>query len=284
MINLHAHSNHSLDGNVEVNKLLKEAEKNNINYISVTDHDTCACYGDIKLNGYKGTIIYGIEADAVINDTTYDILCYGFKLNEINTWAKEQYGTVQTRQTKIYNRLIKLCQEKNIKFDDEIKFNPDIEFAHGALFRMLDKDFLKKYNINTIGDLYREGTQNKQFPLYIDMNFVWPKIEDLRELIHKNNGKLFLAHPFEYGKEKNVEQILEEAKPYIDGIEIYNDNTKEETEFLYNYAKKNNLLISVGSDYHGSDKHNTLETKYVTEEMEKEILAWINKLNGKITL
>ena len=38
----------------------------------------------------------------------------------------------------------------------------------------------------------------EEFPLYIDMHIVWPVIEEVREIIHRNGGKIFLAHPFHY--------------------------------------------------------------------------------------
>ena len=58
----------------------------------------------------------------------------------------------------------------------------------------------------------------------------------------------------------------------------YYDETfppKEEVEYLYNYAKENNLLVSCGSDYHGNDGY-SIECDYITEEMIKDILSWIN--------
>lgn len=50
-----------------------------------------------------------------------------------------------------------------------------------------------------------------------------------------------------------MEEILQKVvKAGIDGIECYHYtvNTKEKNDYLVNYAKKNNLLISGGSDFH----------------------------------
>ena len=69
--------------------------------------------------------------------------------------------------------------------------------------------------------------------------------------------------------------MLEEVKDYVDGIEICNNpNSKEEVEFLYNYAKNNNLLISCGSDYHGNNRY-SLECEYLNDNMINDILSWI---------
>lgn len=282
MINLHTHTNHSLDGVLDVNGVLNICEENNISYVSITDHDTCDAYKDIKENNFRGTIIYGMEADALIGKETYDILCYGFDLENVSKWAKEQYTTTQERQTKIFNVLKQICEEKDINLDETTPYNPKEEYAHAAIFRMLNDSFKEKYNLTKISDLYRESTINEDFPLYMDMSIVWPTIEEVRDVIHENGGLIFLAHPFKYGK-KDVKELLSQALPYIDGIEIYNENTEEETNFLYNFAKENNLLISCGSDFHGTDYHNDINVN-ITDEMQKEIIGWIEKNSNKLVL
>ena len=141
---------------------------------------------------------------------------------------------------------------------------------------MLDNSFKEQYNLTKIGDLYRESTINEDFPLYMDMSIVWPTIEELRDIIHENGGLIFLAHPYKYGN-KEVKDLLNKAIPYIDGIEIYNENTEEEIEYLYNYAKNNNLLMSCGSDFHGNNYHNEIKVN-LKEEIQEEIINWINNL------
>ena len=279
MINLHIHTNHSLDGVLDVNEVLKTCEENNIRYVSITDHDTCDAYKDIKDNNFTGTIISGIEADALIGKETYDILCYGFDLENVGNWAKKQYTTIEERQTKIFNILKQICEEKGIILDETTPYNSKEEYAHGAIFRMLDDSFKEQYNLTRIGDLYRESTINEDFPLYMDMSIVWPTIEEVRNIIHENGGLIFLAHPFKYGN-KDANELLNQALPYIDGIEVYNENTDEETKFLYDFAKANNLLMSCGSDFHGDEYHNDVNVN-ITNEIQEEIVNWINDNTNK---
>lgn len=291
-INLHMHSNYSLDGNFDINRIINESFSNGISYLSITDHDNCNAYFDLDTTKIKqsGTLIYGIEADAIINNITYDILCYGFDLNKIHLWSKTQYGTIVSRQLKIYNKLKDLCKNLDMKLNTSIPYNPEKEFAHAAIFRMLEsypynKEFLHKYNIKNVHDLYRESTMNTRFPLFFDMSIVWPKIETLSQIVHNNGGKIFLAHPYKYAKNIEINEILNSCLPYIDGIEICNEpKNAEEVKFLYNFAKKNNLLISAGSDYHGSENHNTLNVNYLTAEMENDIKDWISNISGKIQI
>ena len=270
-IDLHSHSNYSLDGILEVDKLIELFKDNNIDVVSITDHDICEAYKHISDNlGIK--IIKGIEADAIVNNHTYDFLCYDFDLDDVYNYAINKYETIDKRQIMIFNALIAKCRENNIELTNEDSYKPKEEYAHAAIFRMLDNKFLEQYNINSVSDLYRKGTIDINFPLYLDMHIVWPDITELLDVIHRNNGKVFLAHPYRYNKD--VMEVLEEVKNYVDGIEICNNpSNKEEVAFLYEYAKKNNLLVSCGSDYHG-DTNYDLKDEYLTDEMINDILSW----------
>lgn len=271
-INLHTHSNYSLDADYEVNDLLLDLKEHGFNIVSITDHDTCKAYHDIK-DDLGLRIITGMEGDAICNNHTYDFLCYDFSLEPVLEFADRQYQTVEIRQKKIFDYLYHLCSEKNISIDDSIPYDPKREYAHGAIFRMLSQEFLDQHHIESVGDLYRISTIDSSFPLYIDMHFVWPDIAELVQIIHENGGKVFLAHPYRYNKD--VQEVLDDVKDYVDGIEISNNpKSQEEVEFLYRYAKENNLLVSCGSDYHGND-HYDIECNYLTEEMLTDILSWI---------
>lgn len=271
-INLHLHSNNSLDGGFDVNELIENLKKEKFNIVSITDHNTCEAYKELRYpNDIK--IITGIEADAIINDHTYDFLCYDFDLDNVYKYALEKYQNVEKRQKKIFTAMVDLCKEKNIKLNNIDSYKPKEEYAHAAIYRMLSNDFLNKYNISNFGDLYRLSTMNKEFPLSIDMHLVWPDIRELLDVIHSNNGKVFLAHPYRYNQP--VDDVLNEVKNIVDGIEICNNpKNKEEVEYLYKFAKDNNLLVSCGSDYHGDNRY-SIECNYLTETMIQDILSWI---------
>ena len=77
-----------------------------------------------------------------------------------------------------------------------------------------------------------------------------PFIKELVDIIHNNNGRVFLAHPYRYNKD--VKEVLEDVKDYVDGIEIYHPTANEERrQCLRDFAINNKLMMSGGSDYHG---------------------------------
>lgn len=78
-VNLHIHSNNS-DGIEDFDKLISDAKKLNMKYISITDHNS--------IEGYKTTkylddsiLIKGIEFDCMYNLVVMHILGYGVDIN-----------------------------------------------------------------------------------------------------------------------------------------------------------------------------------------------------------
>ena len=81
--------------------------------------------------------------------------------------------------------------------------------------------------------------------------------KDVVDIIHKAGGIAFLAHPFEYRISNTMEFVEELRKEReLDGIECFHPSAEVDNriELLIEYARKNNLYISGGSDYHGSKK------------------------------
>ncbi len=291
-INLHTHSKYSLDGTKNINDIINICFNNGIVYLAVTDHNNCDTYKDLDLNkiAKHGTLVYGMEADAIINNVTYDILCLGFEPSKVREWAHKQYGTILSRQTKIYNKLVEISNNLDLVLEGTNSCDLKREYAHAAFFRMLEarkenKLFLDKYNIKNVNDFYRLSTMDTEFPLYVDMSLIWPDILEVSQVIHESGGKVFLAHPYKYGKDKSVDEVLNSCKDYVDGIEISNESENEkQVIYLYNYAKRNDLLICAGSDFHDSQNHCNICVKYLNKQMVKDMEKWIDTVPGKVNI
>lgn len=66
MIDLHIHTIHS-DGSKTVKDILEQCEQKKLEYISITDHNSCDAYYEEVLKNNKifsGTIIRGCELNA----------------------------------------------------------------------------------------------------------------------------------------------------------------------------------------------------------------------------
>lgn len=271
-INLNLQSNYSLNTKGTVKDILKEFSDFDI--ISIADHNSVkSCY---KLEDNSNVkCINGLEADATIEEYTFDYLCYGFNLEKVDDWVSKTFMTISERQQKIFDKLVDLCKRKAIKLDLSTKYDSDKEYAHEAIFRMLPNDFKEENELIGSDDFYRKGTMDKNFPLYIDMSFLWPSLKELINVIHSNGGLVFLAHPKRY--KFDYRKVLDLNKDMVDGIEISNNpESEQEVEELYDYAMSNNLKITYGTNYNGI-KHTDKEPSYIKSDYEDTLLSWVDK-------
>lgn len=81
--------------------------------------------------------------------------------------------------------------------------------------------------------------------LYKHPNLLEMNIKNFYELAHKNGFLVFQAHPFRVG--------MKVTNPkYLDGVEIFNGNPRHNSsnDIAEMWAKKYDLLVTSGSDYH----------------------------------
>ena len=270
MIDLHMHTTYS-DGTDTVKELLEKAESLGLEVISITDHNTCKSYFEMEEFNvkeiYKGDILVGCEFTTSFDNRLIEVLGYGFDYKKVNKYLEEFYSDelVSKRTNILYNRLLDRIKELGLEFHIERvrdkKFTN--EFFERGIYEELvkyenNKEKLKEDVWASFSNFYRKGLTNPKSKLFINHAEFKPSIKEIVNLIHKNGGIAFLAHPYQYkftDTEKFLDKIYDEVA--LDGIEcFYTTFSKEQTNYLVNFAKERNLLISGGSDYHGTNKEN----------------------------
>lgn len=268
-IDLHMHSLYS-DGVYDVSTLLKMAEEKGLSIISITDHDNCRAHLELMnenvRNNFSGDIKVGIEITTSFNNQKIELLAYDFNnIEAVNEFFINKKESVDWKKVAIESatHTLKVLDELNIKYP--IKYKEDLTILkfesklYDDILLFNDKEELMK----KLGDSY--SLNGKEFfrkcictPNNIfSFNFAKysPSIEEVINIIHENGGILFLAHPYAY-KMKNTEEFLEklyDEHKEIDGIECYYyDFTKDQIDYIKDFAKMRNLYISGGSDFHGN--------------------------------
>ena len=92
MIDLHIHTLYS-DGDKTVEDVLKMCEEKKLEYISITDHNTCMPYNDNALknnNIFSGKIIKGIEMNATFQNKKIELLGYNISDFEVTPNKKRR--------------------------------------------------------------------------------------------------------------------------------------------------------------------------------------------------
>lgn len=267
MIDMHIHTKYS-DGDKTVEEILKMCEEKKLEYISITDHNTCKQYEDKALNKnlFTGTIIKGVEMNATFKNKKIEVLGYNIKETEIiERWSKQFFSEeiLREQQEIAKRKLLSICDEKGLIYDEnEIPQNIQVTdyitiYIYNELMRYKENHKILGEFAESLNVFIRKGLMNPESEYYTGSdNELKPLYKDVVNVIHQSGGLAFLAHPFEYRVDNTIDFINDLRKEKeIDGIECFHPSADEkETNILVEYAKNNNLFISGGSDYHGHKK------------------------------
>ena len=267
MVDMHIHTKYS-DGDKTVEEVLKMSEKRGLEYISITDHNTCKQYKDNALNKniFSGRIIKGVEMNATFKDRQIEILGYNIKDDKIiEEWSQKFFSreVLKKQQEEAKRKLLEICDKKGLIYDEN-NIEKDIPLTDYITIYIYKELMRHKENYEILGEFtksldifIRKGLMNSKSEYYTGAdNIPKPQYENVIQVIHKAGGIAFFAHPFEYRFNNTINFIdeLREEKE-LDGIECFHPSANEyNCRELLEYAKKNNLYISGGSDYHGEKK------------------------------
>lgn len=267
MIDLHMHSKYSTDGCEEVSYMLELAEKLGLKYISITDHNQCLAYNDLK-NGevreiFSGKIITGVELNTKVLGIPIEILGYNIDPEKLQKLIDKTYLSVDERNKIEVERIYEKAKEAGLILPDDFVERYDgtvycSKYFHSVITKdESNKQYINENSWNDSNIFYREYMSNPKTPFYVNMDDVLPDFEISCKIVKDAGGDVFLPHIYEYreNSERILKHILDNYK--IDGIECYYRNfTKEQTDYLLGVCKENNLFVSGGSDYHGRVKPN----------------------------
>ena len=266
-IDLHIHSLYSDDGEFSVEELMDLAEKAQLKVAAISDHDSVKAANHMRGLKRATTVrwIDAIEISCRLNDRDLHLLGYFIDPSDPRFAAIEE-RMHDTEERLTARRLELLAEHFKIPFPlEELQ-----AFADGKLLTgekicewLLTDDENKK--IPALRDYFPEGSRSDN-PL---VNFYWdylsqgkvaylpadlPTLSACIDLIHDVGGVAVLAHPGKNVKEDHI--VLDEMISLgLDGLEVFS-SYHSETQIAYYaaYAKKKNLAMTCGSDYHGKTK------------------------------
>ena len=264
MIDLHMHTTYS-DGTESCTTVLKKCQEKNLNYISITDHNTALAYEELEKLDVKslfsGKIIPGIELNTKALNIPIEILGYGIDYNKMNELVKKVYIPATERNKIEVKRLYDKCIQAGIILNKNCldNYKPEMfasVFFHNEITKHEEnKNILSEEAWNSSKIFYRQYMSDPKTPLYVEMDDFVPDFETASNLVRQAGGLVFIPHIFEY--KKNAEPILNYILENfdIDGIEcFYTTFSPEQHEKLINLCNERNLFISGGSDFHGKIK------------------------------
>lgn len=232
---LHLHTIFS-DGILSSEDIGRLMQEMNVQFASVTDHDTVTLID----NGMT-TFITGAEFSCLMEGRQIHVLGYFRETEEIE---KEFESKRNRRLTRALSIVKCLKQHGVIITREELEAETADSRAPGRphIARiMLRKGYVK--NMNAAFDRYIGDDS----PCYKPKEYF--TVDRAAELIKANRGIPVLAHPFESGVENMLEEIMSHG---LEGIEVFTSmNTPMQREYIRDYCLTRDYLITGGSDFHG---------------------------------
>jgi len=256
-INLHCHSNKS-DGANPLSALIDILAQDRPDVISLTDHDSVSGIPEAKARCEENGIMLlsGIEFSVSLAETSlsfatkytaFHLLAYGFDVEMM----KEKIKAHHSQMKKGVAALVRELNEMGYDIKEEDL--PDNDFW--TSFHVAQVLVVKKYAPNVwaaFDNIIGKAKNRRVF-------FCGPK--EIIDIVHECKGLAFFAHPFDIIEDDMKIRIpldvSEELFAYllklgIDGIEgHYQPYSQDVQDYLIAKAKKHNLFLSYGTDYHG---------------------------------
>lgn len=246
---LHIHTSAS-DGRLSPREVIQEAIAVGLHYIAITDHDTIKGLRQLhedKLFPNQGiTIIPGIEFSAHMPKHEVHIL--GLNIDLSNKVLQEKLQEIVDCRWRRFDQIIEKIQllGYDIYKEDFLAIAGNTESigrAHIAR-ALVEKGFFKSVGETFEKLLYKDG------PAYVPHYKL--AVGEIIELVHNANGQAVLAHPGLIGNDDIVRQVI---KAGIDGLEVHHPkHTEEEVQKYQNLARKNQIMMTGGSDFHAIPK------------------------------
>jgi predicted metal-dependent phosphoesterase TrpH len=267
IIDLHIHSQIS-DGAFTIEEIVKEAKRRNIEFMSITDHDSIGCQLVAMGLTRKAGIRYvtGVELNVTFSHQKYrdgkpvslDFLGYQFdaKNKTLAGKLKQMAEYREARAEKILANLNGEFEKEGIAKLTKRDFESIEASVDGVLGRPHIADYLVQKGIvqnrQEAFDKYLVRCNVPKYPLYL---------EEASRLVRNAGGKIVLAHPndphgtsFVALTKSLPEQtaiIAESMLGFIDGVECWHSRSDAQTTSHYlRFAKEHGLMMTGGSDCH----------------------------------
>ena len=254
LIDMHIHTNYS-DGQFSPDEVIKMAIQANVGVMAITDHDNIKGIKTVDRNKdfirESGILIFnGVEVNCKTCKGSMHVLGYDFDVDniELNKW----FNKVKVdRNNSTLNTARQITSDYGIYFSDEdfnLMFNGKETIGRPDIARIL----IMKGISNTVQDAFDDYLNPaKEKVREKNKHALYP---DCFKNIKDSGGLIVLAHPKTLLlNEDELDSLIREMKEYgLDGIEAFNSiHNMEDVRLYLELAKKYDLLVSAGSDFHG---------------------------------
>ncbi len=247
---LHMHSTAS-DGGYSPSELMQKCKQNDLEIVSLTDHDSVDGIAEAIVAGQKLGIevIPGIELSTKHKGKSVHILGYGFdwenaKLREFLDTQKElRRERLATMIEKFDHIGLKLAAENVLKHVD----GGSVGRPHVA------KALIEAGYVKTVAEAFNRFLAEGK-PCYVEKSKEMT-VKEAIDWIHQTGGLAIVAHPVYYEFDQDIIDWVHNWE--LDGIEVYHRDHDEKAVLRFETlcekieADQNKILFRTGgSDFH----------------------------------
>lgn len=256
-VDLHTHSRAS-DGDCPPGQVVRLAERRRLAAVALTDHDTlvglppaAAAAAELKVQ-----FVAGVEISARFPDGTLHLLGLGIDpgsrpLRDVLAGLREQRDR---RNPRMISKLRRLGVDISMAELEQLADRPsDSEPVLGRLH--MARILCAKGHTRSVQEAFDRYLAHGR-PAFVDKERLAP--DEAMAAIHAAGGVAVLAHPpqLNYANSAQLDRIVRSlVADGLDGLEVYHsDHTDFQTRACLDLARRLGLLVSGGSDFHGSAK------------------------------
>ncbi|HXC67790.1 MAG TPA: PHP domain-containing protein [Nitrospiraceae bacterium] len=250
-IDLHLHTTHS-DGSFSPAEVLRRAHMAGVTALAITDHDIVSGIPEAITAGAELgiEIIPGVEISSRVGNSELHILgyCLRWQDPELNRRMADLRESRHNRNPQIIERLRALGLDVTYEEVRALAGTDSVGRPHIARL-LMDKQYVTSAK-DAFDRYLSEGC-----PAYVARELPTPA--DAVSWIRAAGGVAVLAHPtWAKVSGEGLNTLLTTLKGHgLGGIEVhYSTHTKRQTMEYLDLAKRLDLLVTGGSDFHGITK------------------------------
>jgi len=265
-IDLHIHTKTCSDGNLSIEQVFQEAKNRNIDFVSITDHDSIDCQERAVALARKHAISYitGVELNVTFHypegnkDVSLDFLGYGYDIG--NQELKSKLQLIKEHRKR---RARQILENLNVEFDKE-GIERFIEEDLRKIEDSVDGVFGRPHIANYLIEKGIVKDKQEAFDKYLvkcDVPKYPLSLDEASKLIRNAGGVLVHAHPNDphgtslesltHDLDEQTRVIEKYMLKYIDGVECWHSrHDKKTTAHYIEFARKHDMLMTGGSDCH----------------------------------
>lgn len=257
---LHCHTTIS-DGSLGISDVIKQADRNDVRYLAITDHDSLASLSRAAVLGkrYNVNVIPAAEFSAFDSKRgrKVHILCYMPK--KPGRLEGLCIRTSEGRMKLGKSLAMRVLEKFPITLESILKYSAGSK----AIYKCHIMHALMDYGYTTelYGSVYDEifdvneglcaGQVRQEADFYPDVRFV-------TTLIKASGGLSVMSHPAVYDSFELLEELASEG--VLDGAEAWHQSADDrQIRQILDIAERYDLITTGGSDFHGFYNHYAIQ-------------------------